>query len=145
MASADVISSSPAQATACASSSKPKAKAISLDEFNAYVNDPRLNRTFQLPADPSRGRLQPFQVSYADFGFHREDGHDDDGEERVLLFFGPLMSSRLFNSVKDELAKQYKVRILTAERPGIGKTDDMPAEKLLEIWRGESSDPDLFL
>lgn len=120
------------------------AKTLSQEDFTAYINDPRLNRTFQLPADPSRGRPKPFQVSYADFGFHREDTRDDDGEEQVLLFFGPLVSSRLFNTAKDGLAKRYKVRIVNAERPGIGKTDSVPAERLLEVWRGESSNPDIF-
>ncbi|KAF2101244.1 hypothetical protein NA57DRAFT_53220 [Rhizodiscina lignyota] len=137
MASPDMPSASPTTATkATASSSQTgAAKTLSADEFTAYINDPRLNRTFQLPADPSRGRPKPFQVSYADFGFHREDAGDDDGEEQVLLFFGPLMSSRLFHAAKDGLAKRYKVRIVSAERPGIGKTDSVPAEKLLEVWR----------
>jgi hypothetical protein len=116
-------------------------KKLSLEEFNVYIDDPRLSRTFELPADPSRGRPKPFQVSYADYGYHREDAGDDEGEEHVLLFFGPLMSSRLFNAAKDKLAKRYKVRILNAERPGIGKTDDLPAERLLEVWWGESSFP----
>src|ERR1700743_311705 len=84
---------------------KPPSKA----ELTAFINDPRFNQTFQLPADPSRGRPKPFQVSYADFGFHREDG-DQQEPEQVLLFFGPLMSSRLLNVTKDGLAKRYKVR-----------------------------------
>ncbi|ETI29176.1 hypothetical protein G647_01629 [Cladophialophora carrionii CBS 160.54] len=130
---------SPRTATKASSRTTTKptttAKKLSQEEFTAYINDPRLNRTFQLPADPSRGRTTPFQVSYADFGYHREDGHDDHGEEQVLLFFGPLMSSRLHNAAKDGLAKRYKVRIVNAERPGIGKTDSVPAERLLEVWR----------
>lgn len=116
-----------------------KDKRFSPEEFDAYISDPRFNRIFELPADPSRGRPKPFQVSYADFGFHREDNASDDAEdEQVLLFFGPLVSSRLHNIAKDGLAKRYKVRIVSAERPGIGKTDSVPAEKLLEIWRGKS-------
>lgn len=116
------------------------AKTLSSEEFTAFINDPRLNRTFQLPADPSRGRPEPFQVSYADYGFHREDAGDHDGggeEEQVFLFFGPLLSSRFWNAAKKELAERYKVRIVNAERPGIGKTDSVPAERLLEVWRGE--------
>ena len=67
------------------------------------------------------------------------------GEEQVFLFFGPLLSSRLFNTAKDGLAKRYKVRIVNPERPGIGKTDSVPAEKLLEVWRGEYTDSDVLL
>lgn len=112
---------------------------LSKEEFSVYINDPRFNLTFQPPADPSHGRLEPFQVSYADFGFHRDDASNDDSAEQVLLFFGPLMSSRLFHTAKDEMAKRYKVRIVNVERPGIGRTDSVPADKLLKVWRGELS------
>jgi hypothetical protein len=139
MASPDIISNSPATVTNTTTKTTTKDKALSPEEFTIYINDPRFNRTFQLPANPSRGRPKPFQVSYADFGFHSEDSSGEDGDEQVLLFFGPLVSSRLFNTAKDGLAKRYKVRILNAERPGIGKTDSVPAERLLEIWRGKSS------
>jgi hypothetical protein len=143
MASPDMPLTTPTTATKTTTKTTKKAKALSAEEFTAFINDPRLNRTFQLPADPSRGRPEPFQVSYADFGFHREDaGHGDDNdedEEQVLLFFGPLLSSRFFNAAKSSLAERYKVRIVNAERPGIGKTDSVPAERLLEVWRGEST------
>lgn len=109
---------------------------ISPEDLDNHISDARLNRTFQLPADPSRGRPRPLQISYADFGFVREDGSDEGGEERVLLFFGALMSSRLFHAAKDGMAKRYKARIVTAERPGIGKTDSVPAEMRLQVWRG---------
>lgn len=148
MASPDIPLTSPTTATAGKTATKTTTtgKTLSQGEFDAFINDPRFNRTFQLPADPSHGRPEPFQVSYADFGFHREDAGDGDGdgEEQVLLFFGPLMSSRFFNAAKDELAKRYKVRIVNAERPGIGKTDSVPAERLLEVWRGESTNSNLF-
>ncbi|KAF2230349.1 hypothetical protein EV356DRAFT_509172 [Viridothelium virens] len=142
MALVDIPSTSSTLATRTTTSfsrttTKTSTPAISLspEEFKAYINDPRFNRTFQLPADPSRGRPKPFQISYSDFGFHREDAGDDDSEEQVLLFFGPLTSSRFFNIAKDGLAKRYKVRVVNAERPGIGKTDSVPAERLLEVWR----------
>ena len=136
---------SPTAATTTSTPTTNTAEILSPEDFTAYINDPRLNRTFQLPADPSRSRPKPLQVSYADIGFHREDAGDDDGEEQVFLFFGPLMSSRLFNTAKDGLAKRYKVRIVNPERPGIGKTDSVPAEKLLEVWRGEYTNSDVLL
>ncbi|EXJ65244.1 hypothetical protein A1O7_01585 [Cladophialophora yegresii CBS 114405] len=132
------MSSRTATKAASRTTTKPSntPKKLSPEEVTAYINDPCLNRTFHLPADPLRGRPKPFLVSYADFGFHREGALDDHGEEQVLLFFGPLVSSRLHNAAKDGLAKSYKVRILNVERPGIGKTDSVPAERLLEVWRG---------
>ncbi|EXJ85984.1 hypothetical protein A1O1_06353 [Capronia coronata CBS 617.96] len=132
MASPEMHSASPTTT----STTTTTTKTLSPEEFTTYINDPCLNRTFQLPADPSRGRPEAFQVSYADFGYHREDaGDDSDREEQVFLFFGPLMSSRLFHGAKDGLAKRYKVRFVSAERPGIGKTDSVPAERMLEVWR----------
>ena len=97
-------------------------------EFNAYINDPRFNQTSQLSLNPSLGLPSPFQISYADFGYRGDD-------EQILLYFGPLMSSRFNSIAKDELAKKYRVRIIYPERPGIGKTDFAPAERLLSVWR----------
>ncbi len=118
------------------STTTPKKK-LSKEEVNNYVNDPRFNRTFQLPADPSRGRPKALQISYADYGFHRSNDASNDSEENVLLFFGPLLSSRLHQIPKDELAKRYKIRIISIERPGIGKTDNVPAEQRIEVSRGK--------
>ncbi|KAL9095904.1 MAG: hypothetical protein Q9165_001901 [Trypethelium subeluteriae] len=115
-------STTPTETTTSSSKTTTKtstaAKSLSPEDFTAYISDSRFNRIFQLPADPSRG--------------HAGD-HTD--EEQVLLFFGPLVSSRLFNTAKEELAKRYKIRIVNAERPGIGKTDSVPAERLLSVWR----------
>ncbi|KYK59269.1 hypothetical protein DCS_00399 [Drechmeria coniospora] len=126
-------------------------------QFKKYFADARFHQTFQLPADPSRGRHAPFAVKYADFGFHQrsgasqeqrvEEGKDDrdknegdkkekmDEEENVLLFFGPLLATRMLHVTKDAMAKRHHVRIVNLDRPGIGGTDAVPADKLLETWR----------
>jgi len=120
------------------SENNPPPKAVSEEDFNTFINDPRLNRLFELPAELLHGLPQPFQISYADYGFHREAGDDSEPEEeQVLLFFGPLLSSRLWNAAKDELAKRYRVRLVNVERPGIGKTTSVPAGRMLEVWRGK--------
>lgn len=119
-----------------------KRKKLSQADFDAWINDPRFNRTFRLPADPAGGDgNKEINVSYADFGYHRdadtvEDAVED--EEDVLLFFGPLMSSQFLSAAKDGMAKRHKVRVIHVARPGIGKSDAVPAEKRLEDCRGES-------
>ncbi|KAK3357957.1 hypothetical protein B0T25DRAFT_622549 [Lasiosphaeria hispida] len=96
-----------------------------------YVNDPRFSQNFVLPASPARGRTSPFKVKYADYGYHHE-GHPE--EDNVVLFFGPLMASRLLQIPKDELAKKHKLRIITTDRPGIGGTDDAETKDRLSLW-----------
>jgi hypothetical protein len=143
VASPDMPSTAATTATETTTETTTATKISSTEEFTAYLSDPRFNRIFQLPADPSRCRPKSLQVSYADYGFHREAAGGDNGEEQVLLFFGPLMSSRFLNAAKDALAKRYKVRIVSAERPGVGKTDVLPADKRLEVWRRKSSKSDI--
>lgn len=99
-----------------------------------YVLDPRFSRTFELPAGPaSNGRTGPFKVKYADYGY-RNEAHPE--QENVLLFFGPLMASRLFHIAKDELAKKRKIRIINLDRPGIGGTDPADAKDRMGLWLG---------
>jgi hypothetical protein len=98
-----------------------------------YVNDPRFSRTFELPADPARGRTEPFKVTYADYGY-RNEAHPE--EENVLLFFGSLLASRLIHIPKDELAKKHKIRIIDFDRPGVGGTDNVEVKDRMSIWRG---------
>ncbi|KAK4232750.1 hypothetical protein C8A03DRAFT_39624 [Achaetomium macrosporum] len=103
--------------------------APSADDF---LNDPRFNRTFSLPADPSRGRPRDFTIKYADYGYYNA-AHSD--QERVLLFFSPLMGSRLLHICKDDLARKHRIRIINPDRPGIGGTDGAPARDRLALWR----------
>ena len=98
-----------------------------------FVNDPRFSRTFELPADPDSGRTRPFKVVYADYGYRNEA---DPEQENVLLFFGPLMASRLMHIAKDELAKKHKIRILNPDRPGIGGTDFASVQDRMNVWLG---------
>jgi hypothetical protein len=80
-----------------ASKDTSKAATVSQEDFEAWISDERFNRLFQLPADPSLGRPHSLQVSYADYGYRNDTAK---GEEHVLLFFGPLMSSPLFAVVR---------------------------------------------
>ncbi|KAK2593712.1 hypothetical protein QQS21_008577 [Conoideocrella luteorostrata] len=97
-----------------------------------YMNDPRFNRIFTLPPDPAKNRTSSFRVKYADYGY-RNEVHPH--EENVLLFFGPLMASRLLHISKDAVAKKHKIRIINPDRPGIGGTDAVGVENRMSFWR----------
>jgi hypothetical protein len=97
------------------------------------LDDPRFRQTFSLPADASRGRTSPFTIKYADYGY-RNEAHSE--EERILLFFSPLMASRLLLVPKDRLAVRHKIRIISTDRPGVGGTDPVEAKDRLSLWRG---------
>ncbi|KAK3331832.1 hypothetical protein B0T19DRAFT_355064 [Cercophora scortea] len=96
------------------------------------IHDPRFNRTFELPADPSQGRHTPFKIKYADYGY-RNEAHPE--EENVLLFFGPMFASRLVHIAKDELATKHKIRFINPDRPGIGGTDPADPAARMALWR----------
>ncbi len=97
-----------------------------------FLNDPRFNRTLTLPADPSHNRPNPFTINYTDYGYHNPT---DPSQERVLLFFSPLMGSRLLHICKNALAHNHRIRIINPDRPGIGGTDAAPAQDRLALWR----------
>ncbi|POR34797.1 Uncharacterized protein TPAR_05021 [Tolypocladium paradoxum] len=100
-------------------------------ELDQFLDDPRFTQTFELPADAARGRPEPLRVTYADYGY-RNEAHP--GEEKVLLFFAPLVGSRMIHVAKDALAKRHKIRIVNPDRPGIGGTDDVMAERRMPVW-----------
>lgn len=97
------------------------------------LNDPRFNRVFTLPADLASNRPKPVTVTYADYGYRNEA---DPSQEHVLLFFAPLMGSRLLQVTKDALAKKHHIRIISPDRPGFGGTTPAPAKDRLALWRG---------
>ncbi|KAM7197309.1 hypothetical protein V8F20_006663 [Naviculisporaceae sp. PSN 640] len=109
--------------------------ALSTTPPKDYIQDPRFNHTIELPPSSftAEGRSGPFKVTYADYGY-RNITHPE--EERVFLFFGPLMGSRLFHIAKDELAKQHKIRIIHPDRPGVGGTDPLDdSQSRMRLWR----------
>ena len=102
-----------------------------------YLDEPRFNQTFVLPANPSLGRNRPFRIKYADYGYgYRGSGYEERENSAVLLFFGSLLASRLVHVAKDELARKLNVRIINIDRPGIGGTDSAETSDAMRIWRG---------
>lgn len=101
-----------------------------------FMDDPRFSQTveLELPTAPADGGRRLFKITYADYGY-RNEAHPE--QENVFLFFGSLTGSRLIHVVKDELAKQHKIRFLNPDRPGFGGTDVVDAAHALSTWRGE--------
>jgi pimeloyl-ACP methyl ester carboxylesterase len=99
-----------------------------------FFNEPRFNRIFEYT--PPGSTSGPFKVKYADYGY-RNEAHPE--QERIMLFSGPLMGSRLVLATKDALAIKHKIRIISADRPGMGGTDPVAPKDRLTIWRGTFS------
>ncbi|KAM0425472.1 hypothetical protein ACHAPT_009261 [Fusarium lateritium] len=99
--------------------------------IDGFLQDPRFHRSFSFPASPEDGQTT-LQVKYADFGYRNEANPQ---EENVLLFFPPLMGSRLLHITKDDLAKRHKIRFISIDRPGIGGTSEVELEKRVSISR----------
>ncbi|KAJ3528826.1 hypothetical protein NM208_g10030 [Fusarium decemcellulare] len=102
-------------------------------DLEGFLQDPRFNRIFTLPADPASNRAA-INVKYTDFGYRNETNPN---EENVLLFFAPLMASRMLHVAKDGVAKRHKVRIISLDRPGLGGTSDVELENRIPICRGK--------
>ncbi|KAL7784670.1 hypothetical protein V8C37DRAFT_413270 [Trichoderma ceciliae] len=84
------------------------------------IDEPRFNKTFELPADLAVGCPSSFKVKYADYGYRNED-HPE--EENVLLFYG---GDR----------QKHNIRILNLDRPGIGGTDAVDVKHRMSLCLG---------
>ncbi|ORY14302.1 Alpha/Beta hydrolase protein [Clohesyomyces aquaticus] len=91
-----------------------------------FLCDRRFHRTVFLPPNPETGRTERYRLSYSDFG--------DADSDAVVLFCGALMGMRLCYSPLDQLAKDHKVRIIHADRPGIGGSDAVEDIERIEMW-----------
>ncbi|KAK4446575.1 hypothetical protein QBC34DRAFT_450777 [Podospora aff. communis PSN243] len=97
---------------------------LSDDEF---LSLPQFNQTFTLQPTPENGLTGPFTLSYASIG--------DSSSQNVLLFFAPLMGSRLLHTPKHALASKLNLHILAVDRPGVGGTSPAAAPLRLGIMR----------
>ena len=78
---------------------------------------------------------RPFKLCYSDFGYKKDPSSQE--EEHVLVYFSPLLGSRSVFITKDELAKQHKVRVIGFDKPGMGGTDAVRSEDLLDVCRSK--------
>ncbi|KAH7320686.1 hypothetical protein B0I35DRAFT_427603 [Stachybotrys elegans] len=99
-----------------------------MDDLPSVLADARFSREIQLQ---NVAGLETCRVKYADFGH----GDEASGDQRVLLFMGPLFGTRWIHVFKDGLAKQHKVRMLMIDRPGFGGTDAVDIKQRLEATR----------
>lgn len=104
-------------------------------KLDQLLQDPRFSRTFELAADETQGRSQPLRITYADYGYRNQENPH---LEAVFLFFAPLLGSRMTRVVLDEIAKKHRVRIISPDRPGFGRTTDAKPEARIVFWRGQS-------
>lgn len=99
-----------------------------IDEF---VADARFSQSLELRGIAGR---DVFRVAYADFGYRNEANPD---EERVLLYFAPMLGSRFIYVAKDQMAKTHGVRVICIDRPGFGATNAVDVSKRIDVTRGE--------
>ncbi|KAF6807202.1 hypothetical protein CPLU01_15821 [Colletotrichum plurivorum] len=97
-----------------------------------FLADERFSRVFTYSRDSTHENSKPISISYADYGYH---GTERSQAEKVFLYFGPLLGSRMLFVAKDALAKEHGVRIIQADRPGFGETPDVEADERLAFWR----------
>ncbi|KAG6001173.1 hypothetical protein E4U21_004631 [Claviceps maximensis] len=108
------------------------------DALDAYVRDPRFTQTFEHspPHEPRSGPQacpKPFRITYADYGYRNQAQPE---LEHVLLFFAPLLGSRMMYIALDDLAKRHRIRIINPDRPGFGGTTDADPGHRMPFWRG---------
>lgn len=83
------------------------------DEVDAYLGSPRFSQRI---LHPRTGRT----ITFSEVG-------DPDGY--VVLCCVGMGLTRYVTSFYDEIAKAQKLRIITPDRPGVGETEPMPAER----------------
>lgn len=69
---------------------------------------------------------QSLRVTYSDYG--------DPNSTSVVLFFGGLMGTRYSYSPLDQLAKNNSIRIIHADRPGVGGSDSVAIEDRIPAY-----------
>lgn len=96
------------------------------DAVLSFLCSLRFHHQLTLPAHPGTGAPTPYRISYADYG--------DSSSSAVVLFFGGLMGGRFSYAPLDHLARAHGVRIIHADRPGIGGTDAVALEDRIRTY-----------
>lgn len=106
------LSDSIKRASSIRQSISDDAKVVS-DEVEAFLGSPRLTQKIR---HPRTGRT----IAFSEVG---------DPKGAVVLCCVGMGLTRYVTSFYDEIAKAQKIRIITPDRPGVGETDPMPAER----------------
>lgn len=96
------------------------------DDVLEFLCDRRFHKQLTLPPGQISGRSTPYRISYSDYG--------DPTSTAVVLFFGGLMGGRFSYSPLDQLAKTHGVRIIHADRPGVGGSDPVAIEDRIPTY-----------
>ena len=114
--------------------------------ITAEACDIRYHRSFVLPPNPGAGRDRPLRVSYADAGYNPQDHQNADetityptkaaaqADAPVLVWSSGQFGGRYQACAYDELAKQYKIRLIAIDRPGIGGSESVPLQQRISTW-----------
>ncbi|KAG5950331.1 hypothetical protein E4U53_005245 [Claviceps sorghi] len=103
--------------------------------LDAYLRDPRFIRKFDFSPNETQACPGPFRITYADYGYRNQAQPE---LEHVILFFSPLLGSRMMYVSLDVLAKRHRIRIINPDRPGFGETTDVDVHHRISIWRNRT-------
>ncbi|KAL7972197.1 Alpha/Beta hydrolase protein [Trichoderma sp. SZMC 28014] len=99
------------------------------DQVLSYLSDPRFSQELTLPATADSPALT---VSYADVGFTPEPA--DSRSTPTMLFIPGMFGSRYISSIFDPIARKLGVRVLVADRPGMGHSTEVPFATRISTW-----------
>ncbi|KAH8688440.1 Alpha/Beta hydrolase protein [Ilyonectria robusta] len=94
-----------------------------------YVSDPRFHQTLTLPATADHEALT---VSFADAG--RAPEPPTGPSPPTVLFMPGMFASRYLSITLHFVAQKLGVRVLVVDRPGMGKSTDVPLEQRVPVW-----------
>ncbi|KPM42940.1 hypothetical protein AK830_g3636 [Neonectria ditissima] len=95
-----------------------------------YVADARFHKTFTLPATAEHDALT---VSYADAGLAPDLGGSNASPPTVLFMPG-MFASRYLAVGIHAIAETLGVRVVVVDRPGMGKSTDVPLHQRVPVW-----------
>ncbi|KAH7137364.1 hypothetical protein B0J13DRAFT_77570 [Dactylonectria estremocensis] len=94
-----------------------------------YIAHERFHRTFILPSNADH---EPLTVGYADVG--RAPETSTGPSPPTVLFMQGMFASRYLGIALHAIAEGLGVRVLVVDRPGMGKSTDVPLQQRIPIW-----------
>ncbi|KAJ9602254.1 hypothetical protein H2200_013374 [Cladophialophora chaetospira] len=113
--------------TAASKSTEPKLSPKSRElqsRANEYITQEKFNRRFTLPATEAHGELT---VTYAVAGL-------DSADAPTMLFITGMMGGRYLASLADHVATKRGMRVIVADRPGMGGSTPVKPSLRLPVW-----------
>ncbi|KAH8124977.1 hypothetical protein LI328DRAFT_133448 [Trichoderma asperelloides] len=96
----------------------------------SYLSNPRFSQKLTLPATADSPALT---VSYADVGFSPATPADSRSTP-TMLFIPGMFGSRYIGAILDPIARKFGVRVLVADRPGMGHSTEVALSLRLSTW-----------